>query len=120
MKIASKIFTIFFSIIALFIITLFLIIMYSKYIKKLDYPIILGHTYMQVKTESMYPALKANDIVIISLSSSYKEGDIVTYKDKNSFITHRINEKGNNYVVTRGDLIDNNVINTEYEYIVVK
>lgn len=56
-----------------------------------------------VKSNSMYPNLKTNDIVIIKKYSNYEKGDIITYSEDNYLITHRIIEKNNNDFITKGD-----------------
>ena len=47
-----------------------------------------------VKSNSMYPTLKINDLVVIKKSNTYNENEIVTYKfTDNYLITHRIIKK---------------------------
>ena len=42
-------------------------------------------------------------MIIVKLDSDYDIGDIVSFKDNDSIITHRIKEKNDNYYVTQGD-----------------
>lgn len=61
-----------------------------------------------VKSNSMYPTLKINDLVVIKKSNTYNENEIVTYKfTDNYLITHRIIKKQGNSYITKGD--NNNV-----------
>lgn len=60
--------------------------------------------FLYVKSESMYPTLNINDIVIIRKSDIYEVGDIITYSYENKYlITHRIVGKHENLFVTKGD-----------------
>ena len=73
--------------------------------------------YVVIKSNSMYPIFKKNDIIIIQRKKSYKVGDIITYNYKNQyFITHRIIEITENGVITKGDnnnCVDNEVVSAE-------
>ena len=60
--------------------------------------------FLIVKSNSMYPTLQKNDIILIKRNSDYKKGDIITYDYENNYlVTHRIIEKNNNFFVTKGD-----------------
>lgn len=68
--------------------------------------------YFIIKSESMYPTLKMNDIIIVKKQEKYNVGDIITYKYNNEyFITHRIIKVYNNLFSTKGD--NNNVEDDE-------
>ena len=62
-----------------------------------------GYSVMVVKTGSMYPNLKPNDLIIIKTKKQYKTNDIITFEDGNSFTTHRIIEVAENGFITKGD-----------------
>ena len=63
-----------------------------------------GIEVLIVKSNSMSPVFNKNDIIIIQEQKEYKIGDIVTYKANNgSIITHRIIEKDENEIYTKGD-----------------
>ena len=51
----------------------------------------------------MTPELKVGDYILIGESDKYKKGDIITYKSKSSYITHRIVYINNNKIITKGD-----------------
>lgn len=70
-----------------------------------------GYRLYRVGSGSMSPELKVGDYIIIGKSDKYKVGDIVTYKSKSSYITHRIVYMDNEKVVTKGD---SNNINDKY------
>ena len=72
------------------ILNLFSII--SIHVFRKDYIDFFGYTYFEVQTGSMNPTIKVNDIIIVKIDGKYKEGDIITYKINDSFITHRIVE----------------------------
>lgn len=68
---------------------------------------IFGYSIFEVQTGSMQKTINIDDAVLIKIDSDYKVGDIVTYKNGNDFITHRIVSIEDDYVITKGD--NNNV-----------
>ena len=63
----------------------------------------LGFRIYKIGSGSMEPYLNVNDIVIIKEVDSYNAGDVVTYKDEDSTVTHRIVLIDNNKIITKGD-----------------
>ena len=47
----------------------------------------------------MEPTLKIGDYILIHKTDNYKVGDIITYKEGNSYITHRIKEIKKNKII---------------------
>ena len=85
----------------------------AKLIFKQKNPKVFGYSVMVVKTGSMYPELKPNDLIIIKTKKQYKSNDIITFEDGNSFTTHRIIEVAENGFITKGDANedpDNNIV----------
>lgn len=71
-------------------------------------PSIFGHTYLNVLSGSMEPEFTAYDLIIgkkISNTKSLKVGDVVTFRDGQMLITHRITEinKETGLFKTKGD-----------------
>lgn len=64
---------------------------------------IFGYYLFTVTTGSMENTLHVNDCIIVKRTNDFKVGDIVTYKSEDSYVTHRIVEINDNYVVTKGD-----------------
>ena len=62
-----------------------------------------GYRLYRVGSGSMTPELKVGDYILIGESDKYKKGDIITYKSKSSYITHRIVYINNNKIITKGD-----------------
>ena len=63
-----------------------------------------GIEVLTVKSNSMSPIFKKQDIVIIQEQNEYKVGDIVAYiADDGNIVTHRIIEKNENGFYTKGD-----------------
>lgn len=100
----------------LFILCLLVFILncfYKKGISSLEYK--LPISLFQIQSGSMKPEIEIGEIVVLWKKDRYEVKDIVTYKDKSYFITHRIVKKEENGYVTKGDYN-----NTEDEEIVVK
>lgn len=72
---------------------------------KNDLVTIGGYSILEVISGSMEPTIHVGDLIIIDTKASdYKSGDIVTFVDVDgSFVTHRLVEIENNYIVTKGD-----------------
>ena len=103
MKYILKIFKIFFVLIFILLILLNLILLFSKFVLKKEYPDILGYSYFEVLTGSMRNEINISDIVIVKSQVNYQVGDIITYKSKNYVVTHRVVKVEENILVTKGD-----------------
>ena len=57
----------------------------------------------EVQTGSMKDAINPGDMIIVKSDSDIKLNDIVTYKQGEEFITHRVIEAYNETYVTQGD-----------------
>ena len=75
----------------------------AKLIFKQKNPKVFGCSVMVIKTGSMYPELKPDDLIIIKTQKQYKVNDIITFEDGNSFTTHRIIEITEDGFTTQGD-----------------
>lgn len=77
--------------------------------KDKDYiPSIFNYVYLNVLSGSMEPEFSPNDLIIgkkVKDTSVLKEGDIITYRDDQALVTHRIVEIKDNGAsfVTKGD-----------------
>lgn len=65
---------------------------------------LFGFSLFQVETGSMSGTMEIEDIVIVKLGNDdIKPDDIVTYKEKDYFVTHRVLSVENDTVITKGD-----------------
>ena len=103
MKYILKIFKIFFVLIFILLILVNLVLLFSKFVLKKEYPDILGYSYFEVLTGSMRNEINISDIVIVKSQANYQVGDIITYKSKNYVVTHRVVKVEENILVTKGD-----------------
>lgn len=74
------------------------------------YNIIRFRTYTVV-SGSMEPAIHPGDLIVIIKSNNFKEDDIITFKNSNQVITHRIEEVIDDGFITKGD--NNNFIDSD-------
>ena len=102
-KVVSKILTVFFVSFTILIMSLAIYNFVSVKILNKSYPNIFGYTFFEIVSGSMSPTIEKGDMIFVKLDTDYKVGDIVSFKDNDSIITHRIIEKNNNYYVTKGD-----------------
>lgn len=68
-----------------------------------EYVNIFGYSIFKTETGSMKNVIEIGDFVILKLGAEIHEGDIVTYKENNSFITHRIIKIQGDEIITKGD-----------------
>ena len=68
-----------------------------------DYSSFFGYSTFEVQTGSMKPSISPSDVIIVKSDKNPKVNDIITFKKKNDFITHRVVEKSGNTYITKGD-----------------
>lgn len=88
-----------------------IVIIFAKFkmmIKGEDYFELFGYSVFNVATGSMEPVINQNDIILVKKSKEYNIDDIITFKHKNDYITHRIVNKNGDNLVTRGDANNTN------------
>lgn len=70
-----------------------------------DESYLFGYKPVLVLTGSMEPTLRTNGVAIVKKTSfkDIKEKDILMYKIDGKMITHRVIEKTNKFIVTKGD-----------------
>lgn len=91
-------------------------------------PSVLNYSYLNVLSGSMSPEFAANDAIFgkkVSEETNLSVGDIITFKDENLLVTHRVVEILDNGKAfkTKGDAnssIDKKIINKENIVSVVK
>ena len=77
--------------------------MYQIKIQKKEYANIFGYSFFEVATGSMSPTIEVGDVVITKITKDVKKNDVIVYKDGESIITHRLIEKNEKEIITRGD-----------------
>ena len=69
-----------------------------------EYSDIFGYSIFQVETGSMSRALEIEDIIIVKIGNEdLKKHDIITFRQDNNLITHRIIKIDKNVITTKGD-----------------
>ena len=69
-----------------------------------EYANIFGYSIFSTETRSMATTIEKGDIVIVKIGESdLKEKDIITYKNDNAIITHRIVKIDGDSIVAKGD-----------------
>lgn len=69
----------------------------------MEYMNIFGYTIFKTETGSMKNTIGIGDFVIVKIGKDVEYNDIITFKEKNAFITHRIVEINDENIVTKGD-----------------
>lgn len=68
-----------------------------------DYANLLGYTFFEVATGSMSPTINVGDVVIVKITKEVNENDIIVFKEENNFITHRLIQKEEGQIISKGD-----------------
>jgi len=68
-----------------------------------DYSDFFGYSIFEVQTGSMKDYINPGDWIIVKSSSNIKLNDVITYKQGEDFITHRVIGAYNDTFVTKGD-----------------
>lgn len=89
-------------ILAIIVIILFYNIIQVSVFNK-PYMNIFGYTFFQVKTGSMSGTMEIGDIIIVKITKEVNKNDIITYEQEQMLITHRIIEKQDTTITTKGD-----------------
>ena len=76
---------------------------YTRFILKDTSSLANGYSFFKVISGSMEPTLKIGDYILVKESNDYAVGDIITYKEGKSYITHRIKEINKNKIIAAGD-----------------
>ena len=109
MSIGKKIFSTILNILIVLVLMLLVFVIYSIIqinVFNKDYANIFGYTFLQVKTGSMEDTIHVNDIVIEKIlkdKNNIKVNDIISYKEENYIITHRVIEVRDDKIITKGD-----------------
>ena len=68
-----------------------------------SYPSLLGLRQAVVLSNSMAPTLKAGDVIMIHEEMTYQIGDILTYRDRQGLVTHRLIAANDEGMLLQGD-----------------
>lgn len=68
-----------------------------------EYVNMFGYSILSTQTGSMSPTMETGDIIIIKISNDIKENDIITYKQNDVLITHRVIQIDGDTIITKGD-----------------
>lgn len=68
-----------------------------------DYSDFFGYSIFEVQTGSMKDYINPGDWIIVKAASNIKLNDVITYKQGEDFITHRVIGAYNDTFVTKGD-----------------
>lgn len=105
-KIIEKIIHVILNIVISFIFLLVIVVGYNYMqlqIMHKDYANFFGYTVFEVSTGSMAKTINVYDVILVKITKDVNENDIVTYKNEDELITHRIMEINGDKIITKGD-----------------
>ena len=68
-----------------------------------DNPTFFGFSGAAVISGSMEPAISVGDFVVTQKTEDYAVGDVITFRDGDTYVTHRIILAGEGFYTTQGD-----------------
>ncbi len=71
-----------------------------------EFPTVFGFGSAVVVSDSMETEISRGDVIIIQRRDSYENGDVLTYRDGDSFTTHRLMRTQNGEYILQGDAND--------------
>ena len=98
-KIVSKLFSTLLFIVLGICIYLFI----SLNILSNSYASFFSHTLFQIGSNSMAPTITTNDLILVKITKNVDVDDVITYKDGDILVTHRVISKTGHGFVTKGD-----------------
>ena len=105
-KIIEKIIHVILNIVIAFIFLLVIVVGYNYMqlqIMHKDYANFFGYTVFEVSPGSMAKTINVYDVILVKITKDVNENDIVTYKNEDELITHRIMEINGDKIITKGD-----------------
>lgn len=73
-------------------------------VQEKEYANIFGYSFFSTETRSMATTIEKGDIVLVKIGQDeLKKNDIITYKNDNAIITHRIIEIDGDSIIAKGD-----------------
>ncbi len=105
-KILEKVVRCLVNILTTFVFLCLVILLYGKLEMSLThraYPNYFGYTLFKVTTGSMGEVVKIDDVILVKITKDVKEQDVITYRENDSFITHRVVKMGEKLLTTKGD-----------------
>lgn len=82
---------------------LLIYVCYTRFIVKDTSMLINDYYFYKVVSDSMNPTLKVGDYILVHKEDKYQVGDVVTYKEDNHYVTHRITQINNSEITLKGD-----------------
>ena len=106
MNFFKKIMKIIFNAVLVFVIGLVIIAAYNIFqlnILNKKYPDFLGYTIFEIETGSMADTIQINDVILVKITKEVEQNDIITFEYNEDIITHRIINKTEEGLITKGD-----------------
>ena len=101
-KIIDNILNVLIVLFAIFLLISMYTVIQVKVLKN-EYSNFFGYSLFEVQTGSMHGTIEAGDWIIIKGTKDVKVGDIITYRNGNDYITHRIVKSYGGTYITKGD-----------------
>ena len=106
MQVLKKIWRVFGGLLTVVLAILLICNLYSivvRYIAHTPQPSVFGWSWAVVISGSMEPEISVNDLIVVHKEDNYEIGDVITYENGNSVVTHRIVDKNDEEFITKGD-----------------
>lgn len=85
-----------------------------------SYSSFLGYSIFEVITGSMSGTIEINDYIVVKETDDINLMDVITFKDQDSIVTHRVVQIVGDKIITRGDANNSNDISITKDKIIGK
>lgn len=80
----------------------------------------MGYSVFEVVTGSMSGTIEINDYIVVKNDKNLHLKDIITFRDNNALVTHRVVELKENSIITRGDANNSDDVEITYNDVIGK
>ena len=108
------------SVLLFIIVGICIYIFFSLNILSKNYANFFSYTIFEIGSNSMSPTITTNDLILVKITKDVKVDDVITFKENNSLITHRVISKTASGYITKGDANNENDKNIGKSQIVGK
>lgn len=108
------------NIIIIFLLFIWIYYAFQVNVNKVKKEEVFNYNLFLVNTGSMQNAININDIIIVKRTTELKENDIIAFKQDGQLIVHRIIEKRQNEILTKGDANNQSDEHIKHEQVIGK
>lgn len=103
-----KIISRFLSVLLFFVVGICIYLFITLNVLSKNYASFFSYTIFEIGSNSMAPTITTNDLILVKITKHVKVDDVITFKEADALITHRLISKSADGYVTKGDANNEN------------